>query len=124
MLMESGAQSAMMVGELWMLKYSATCLGTLAVVRYSSKIILVLLRTITLYIGAQAFVNAQLGQGTGSIAIRQVGCTGTENSVFSCSYNTLTLFCSHSEDAGVKCNRGMFTYSLRFEYNTGRIKGI
>ena len=51
-----------------------------------------------------AYANAYFGQGTGDIALQNVACSGTENTLLACSSNTIfDTSCSHSEDAGVKC---------------------
>ena len=49
--------------------------------------------------------NAAFGQGTGSIAMENVGCTGSESQLLACSSSAIfeTGTCSHIEDAGVVC---------------------
>ena len=51
-----------------------------------------------------ARTSAYYGQGTGPIWMDDVACTGSENSLFSCSYDRYTSEDSHSEDAGVTCS--------------------
>ena len=47
---------------------------------------------------------AAFGQGTGPILLGNVGCTGTESSLLSCSHSRIGVnYCGHSEDAGVVC---------------------
>ena len=52
---------------------------------------------------ATAVSNAFYGQGSGPIHIDDVACTGTETSILSCTYDSVTADCGHSEDAGVQC---------------------
>ena len=55
-------------------------------------------------VGALAFSRATFGQGTGSIWLDQVACTGTEGRLADCSANPIGVHdCQHSEDAGVRC---------------------
>ena len=47
---------------------------------------------------------AAFGQGTGPIYLNNVGCTGTESSLVSCSHIGISVHnCGHSEDAGAVC---------------------
>jgi hypothetical protein len=46
--------------------------------------------------------TASFGQGTGTIALNNVLCRGTEARLVDCSSGIVTG-CSHSEDAGVRC---------------------
>ena len=55
-------------------------------------------------IAAIAYSNALYGQGTGSILLDNVACTGTESRLIDCSYDSHTADCSHSEDAAVYCS--------------------
>ncbi len=53
--------------------------------------------------------RAFYGEGTGSILLDNVTCTGSEANLLECSHEGLfNTDCSHSEDAGVKC-QGSFT---------------
>ena len=58
--------------------------------------ILISLHTIAIAVGYAGF-----GQGTGPVLLSNVGCTGTESSLLSCSHRV--AYCSHSRDAGVVC---------------------
>jgi deleted-in-malignant-brain-tumors protein 1 len=54
------------------------------------------------YTGAVAYGSAFFGRGSGPIHLDDVQCTGSENSVFNCTYNP-NHNCVHFEDAGVMC---------------------
>ena len=53
-----------------------------------------------------AIGSARFGQGSGSIWLDDVTCTGSEISLFYCGHLGVgvTRSCSHSEDAGVICS--------------------
>ena len=54
--------------------------------------------------GVIAYSFARFGLGTGDILLDNLGCTGTEDSLFDCSHNGIGIEdCSHFEDAGVFC---------------------
>ena len=53
---------------------------------------------------ATARVNAQFGEGTGPIFLDNVACTGEEDNLVSCRFDSVTSDCFHSDDAGVTCN--------------------
>ena len=47
---------------------------------------------------------ARYGEGTGSIILDDVGCSGSEGSLYSCSHNGLYVHnCGHYEDASAVC---------------------
>jgi len=51
--------------------------------------------------------SAHFGQGSGSIWLDSVMCTGNESTLVSCGHlgvNITRRSCSHSEDAGVRCS--------------------
>ena len=58
--------------------------------------ILIFLHTIAI-----AVFNAAFGQGSGPVLLGNVGCSGNEYSLLSCSH--VVTYCSHSSDAGVVC---------------------
>ncbi|XP_062580299.1 scavenger receptor class A member 5-like [Saccostrea cucullata] len=56
------------------------------------------------YSGYTAFGSAHFGQGSGTIWLDDVGCSGSENSIFSCRHSGMgTHNCGHGEDASVRC---------------------
>ena len=57
-----------------------------------------------IHAGAVPFSEAAFGQGTGSIFLDEVTCSGTEIALLNCSNIGLSVHdCSHLEDAGVRC---------------------
>ena len=52
---------------------------------------------------AIAFSNAVFGRGSGAIVLDNVACTGSEQRLMNCPYDSHTADCSHSQDAGVRC---------------------
>ena len=54
--------------------------------------------------GATARSSAYFGQGSGSILLDNVVCSGTESRLIDCSHNPIGSHdCNHAEDAGVTC---------------------
>ena len=53
-----------------------------------------------------AIVSAGFGQGSGSIVLYDVTCTGSELQLTNCGHRGIGVngSCSHSEDAGVRCS--------------------
>ena len=57
--------------------------------------------------GATSRCCATYGQGSGSIWLDDVQCSGIERRLLDCGSSTLgTHNCAHSEDAGVNCTTG------------------
>ena len=54
-----------------------------------------------------AIGSAGFGQGSGSIWLDSVTCTGSESTLASCGHLgiNITRYCSHAEDAGVRCSQ-------------------
>ena len=54
--------------------------------------------------GGTAYFHAYYGAGSGPIYLTDVSCTSSKTSLLQCnSAPILSGGCSHSEDAGVKC---------------------
>ena len=60
------------------------------------------MQEIIVFVGSAAISFAFFGQGTGTIALNNVQCAGTETRLVDCTSGTVSS-CSHSEDAGVRC---------------------
>lgn len=54
-----------------------------------------------LFAGSEFRLNAFYGQGTGSVALYNVQCTGTERGLIDCPYSVYQ--CPHTQDVGVRC---------------------
>ena len=53
---------------------------------------------------AEAYGRAYFGEGDGDIFIENVQCNGSESSIIDCPTSQFGVpDCSHSEDAGVRC---------------------
>jgi hypothetical protein len=57
--------------------------------------------------GAMAYGGAHFGSGTGLIVLEDLSCTGSENSIFECEFNTdhLCNFLENKLDSGVICQQ-------------------
>ena len=63
--------------------------------------------------GSRAFHNAKFGEGTGTVFLEGLRCTGSETSLLDCPMDEelgLTL-CDHSDDAGIRCY-GTYMYII------------
>ena len=57
-----------------------------------------------LIVDGQATYFASFGEGTGDVALENVACSGSENTLLGCSSDPIfDSTCSHSVDAGVIC---------------------
>ena len=55
-------------------------------------------------IGGTAYSNAHYGSGSGPIYLTDVSCSSSSTSLLQCNSDPiLSGSCTHSEDAGVKC---------------------
>ena len=56
-----------------------------------------------------AIRSGGFGQGSGSILLNNVACTGNESLLSRCGHLginvTNSIFCAHDKDAGVRCNK-------------------
>uniref|UniRef100_A0A8B9J760 SRCR domain-containing protein n=1 Tax=Astyanax mexicanus TaxID=7994 RepID=A0A8B9J760_ASTMX len=64
--------------------------------------------------------SAHFGEGNGPVLLDDVGCSGQENNLLSCSHGGLGIAnCSHSEDASVVCSGGREGEHLRIDGTGG-----
>ena len=58
-----------------------------------------------MYTVVEVFGEAEFGDGTGPIWLNEVACNGFEYELLDCDFDDLTVTnnCTHSEDAGVRC---------------------
>ncbi len=50
--------------------------------------------------------SSPFGEGSGSVFISNLDCTGTEEDLLQCSHTVnIGTFCSHERDVGVRCER-------------------
>ena len=59
-------------------------------------------------VGSVAISGSSFGEGTGRIWLDNVQCTGNERTLINCtaSSNGVNL-CTHTQDAGVRCQQGI-----------------
>ena len=82
--------------------------------------LITILKTFCSFLGLDsvAFSNAYFGEGTGSIWLDDVSCSGTESTLVSCSHNGLgSNDCDHYEDAGVYCEGSLFIVHVNYPYD-------
>ena len=111
--MECGAQCVMMPGDHRMLKWSADSLVLPLQVLEPHALLKCLFEQLvgmSLTLGAVAlFTGFPNGATNVPIWLDQVNCLGTETRLVSCPANPIGQHdCSHIEDAGVRCNLGMY----------------
>ena len=57
-----------------------------------------------IYLDATAYSGSNyFGTGVGRIELNKVDCTGRESTLLACHHSKLDHHCSHSNDAGVRC---------------------
>ncbi|XP_063955029.1 deleted in malignant brain tumors 1 protein-like [Lytechinus pictus] len=70
-----------------------------------------------------AFSEARFGEGTGSIVLDEISCTGTEAEISDCGNAGLGVHdCSHWEDAGVRCQKSVRLVDGGDDPNGGRVE--
>uniref|UniRef100_A0A2R8PB78 Lysyl oxidase homolog n=1 Tax=Callithrix jacchus TaxID=9483 RepID=A0A2R8PB78_CALJA len=69
----------------------------------------------------EALSGARMGQGMGAIHLSEVRCSGQELSLWKCPHKNITAEdCSHSQDAGVRCNLPYTGVETRIRLSGGR----
>uniref|UniRef100_A0A8D2E1M0 Lysyl oxidase homolog n=1 Tax=Sciurus vulgaris TaxID=55149 RepID=A0A8D2E1M0_SCIVU len=69
----------------------------------------------------EALSGARMGQGMGAIHLSEVRCSGQESSLWKCPYKNITAEdCSHSQDAGVRCNLPYTGVETKIRLSGGR----
>ena len=67
-----------------------------------------------------AMHNAFYGEGIGQIWLYNLNCVGTEWTIGNCSHSGWgsysTYYCSHGDDASVKCSSGRYLRTSLFTY--------
>ena len=65
--------------------------------------------------GAVAVVNSAFGPGNGPVLLHNVMCSGFEYRLLDCLNGGIELnSCGHSQDAGVRCPRGITKATLYY----------
>ena len=60
-----------------------------------------------------AIGSAGFGQGSGSIWLNYIICSGNESTLASCGHLGVGMTgCNHNEDAGVRCSEGTYVLEL------------
>uniref|UniRef100_A0ABI7YPF6 Lysyl oxidase homolog n=1 Tax=Felis catus TaxID=9685 RepID=A0ABI7YPF6_FELCA len=69
----------------------------------------------------EALSGARMGQGMGAIHLSEVRCSGQEPSLWRCPHKNITAEdCSHSQDAGVRCNLPYTGVETKIRLSGGR----
>uniref|UniRef100_A0A673U7D2 Lysyl oxidase homolog n=1 Tax=Suricata suricatta TaxID=37032 RepID=A0A673U7D2_SURSU len=69
----------------------------------------------------EALSGARMGQGMGAIHLSEVRCSGQEPSLWKCPHKNITAEdCSHSQDAGVRCNLPYTGVETKIRLSGGR----
>lgn len=108
----SGALSVMICGMQMMLLWCVDNWDTAQLVKLTN--FNVGITQFWFYSDAVPFNRAHFGVGTGRIHLDNVGCSGTERRLISCS-SPSSVFClgGHSQDAGVRCQiQGVLAFIL------------
>ena len=88
--------------------YKAGCPMCIYVLSYDAYELYIVYGLILYAIGAVTFRLAHFGEGSGNIWIDESACTGEEQALLDCPANPIgESNCDHSEDAGVRCIRGI-----------------
>ena len=62
-------------------------------------------------LGPEVIMDSSFPEGTGNVWLDNVGCTGTEEELVDCPFNTVgSNNCGHSEDASMRCGMLKLVY--------------
>lgn len=78
---------------------------------------LILLLLLLLLLDVRTFGGSKYGSGIGPVYLRDLQCSGNESSLIYCPGNTDTNECSHSDDAGLRCDGECKNYYICLHNN-------
>ena len=85
-------------------RHTQTNIHTQTIIIYNSLIITLMFVFFHLHVVALSYNSAFFGAGTHlPILIDNLQCLGNESKITDCTFETHTVDCFHSEDAGIKC---------------------
>lgn len=77
---------------------------------YYANTILLALPSFVLIAVVEALTGGSFGMGSGRIWLNNVMCRGDEGRLINCSSTSNVEFCTHAQDAAVRCTLGKLTF--------------